>query len=140
MITTVCEKTSRPYRREEDDEIINWFKDNSGMSDFCFRKSEGVWHDFSNFPQESKMLSTPPSIERQYQRLLLPKPMSQQPQYRLVSRGQSLKTGKEVIELHVYNVPRDLWTKMPMKVTIDPELNWTLEELENWTKESWSTH
>ncbi|MCA2593977.1 MAG: hypothetical protein IM526_02300 [Microcystis sp. M38BS1] len=43
-----------------------------------------------------------------------------QPQYRLVSRG--------------------IYQKMPVKVTINPELNWTLEELENWTKESWNTH
>ena len=63
-----------------------------------------------------------------------------QPQYRLVSRGQSLKTGQEVIELHVYNQSRGIYQKMPVKVTINPELNWTLEELENWTKESWNTH
>jgi hypothetical protein len=64
-----------------------------------------------------------------------------QPQYRLVSRGQSLKTGEEIIELHVYNQSRGIWTKMPMKVTINPEcVIKTLEELENWTKESWSTH
>ena len=56
--------------------------------------------------------------------------MSQQPQYRLVSRGQSLKTGEEVIELQVYNVPRDIWTKMPMKVTIFPQLCLTLAEIE----------
>lgn len=42
-----------------------------------------------------------------------------QPQYRLVFRGQSLKTGQEVIELHVYNHPRGIWQKMPVKVTIE---------------------
>ena len=130
MVTIVCKKTSRLYRREEDDEIINWFKNNSIMSDFCFRKFEGVWHDFSNFPQESKILNALPSIESQYQRLLLPKPMSQQPQYRLVSRGQSFKTGEEVIELHVYNQSRGIWTKMPMKVTIFPQCCLTLAEIE----------
>lgn len=63
-----------------------------------------------------------------------------QPQYRLVSRGQSF-TGEEVIELHVYNHPRGIWQKMPVKVTINPECTIkTLEELENWTKESWDTH
>ena len=63
-----------------------------------------------------------------------------QPQYRLVCRGQSLKTGQEVIELHVYNQSRGIYQKMPVKVTINPELNWTLEELESWIKESWNTH
>jgi hypothetical protein len=48
---------------------------------------------------------------------------------------------EEIIELHVYNQSRGIWTKMPMKVTINPEcVIKTLEELENWTKESWSTH
>lgn len=63
-----------------------------------------------------------------------------QPQYRLVSRGQSF-TGQEIIELHVYNLPRGIWQKMPVKVIINPECVFkTLEELENWTKESWGTH
>lgn len=63
-----------------------------------------------------------------------------QPQYRLVSRGQSF-TGQEVIELHIYNQSRGIWQKMPVKVTINPEcVIKTLEELENWAKESWSTH
>jgi hypothetical protein len=31
-----------------------------------------------------------------------------QPEYRLVSRGQSLKTGEEIIELHVHNLPRGI--------------------------------
>jgi len=31
-----------------------------------------------------------------------------QPQYRLVSRGQSIKTGKEIIELHVHIIPRGI--------------------------------
>ena len=64
-----------------------------------------------------------------------------QPQYRLVSRGQSFKTGQEVIELHVYNIPRGIWQKMPVEVTINPEcVIKPLKELENWTKESWGTH
>ena len=63
-----------------------------------------------------------------------------QPQCRLVSRGQSF-TGEEVIELHIYNQSRGIWQKMPVKVTINPEcVIKTLEELENWAKESWSTH
>ena len=53
-----------------------------------------------------------------------------QPEYRLVSRGQSLKTGEEVIELHVYNPSRGIWTKMPMKVTIGPQCCLTLAEIE----------
>ena len=60
-----------------------------------------------------------------------------QPQYRLVSRGQSF-TGEEVIELHVYNQSRGIWQKMPVKVTIIPEC--AIKTLEDWTKESWSTH
>ncbi len=63
-----------------------------------------------------------------------------QPEYRLVSRGQSLKTGEEIIELHVHNLPRGIQQKMPLEIKIVPELNWTLEELENWIKESWGTH
>lgn len=63
-----------------------------------------------------------------------------QPQYRLVSRGQSF-TGQEVIELHVYNQSCGIYQKMPVKVTINPECTIkTLEELENWTKENWNTH
>jgi hypothetical protein len=66
---------------------------------------------------------------------------NKQPQYRLVSRGQSFKTGQEVIELHVYNQSRGIWQKMPVKVTINPDCIFkTLEELENWIKESWNTH
>lgn len=52
-----------------------------------------------------------------------------QPQYRLISRGQSF-TGQEVIELHVYNPSRGIWTKMPMKVTIVPQCCLTLAEIE----------
>ena len=63
-----------------------------------------------------------------------------QPQYRLVSRGQSIKTGKEIIELYVHIIPRGRWEKMPLQISINPELNWSLEELENWIKESWGTH
>jgi hypothetical protein len=63
-----------------------------------------------------------------------------QPEYRLVSRGQSLKTGEEIIELHVHVLPRGRWEKMPLEVKVIPEINWTLEEIENWIKESWSTH
>jgi len=29
---------------------------------------------------------------------------------------------------------------MPLQISINPELNWSLEELENWIKESWGTH
>ena len=159
MITTtiVCEKTSRPYRREEEDEIIRWFKDNSILADFCFRRSEAVWRDLRYFPQESTVLEIPPKLEIQYQETLksfevltittrvhfdkkVSSMTSNRPQYRLVSRGQSF-TGQEVIELHVYNQSRGIWQKMPVKVTINPEcVIKTLEELENWTKESWSTH
>jgi hypothetical protein len=65
--TIVCEKTSRPYRREEDDEIIRWFKDNSIFADFSFRKSAGMWH-YHGYPfQLSKALDTNPDIEIQYQ-------------------------------------------------------------------------
>lgn len=144
--TIVCEKTSRPYRREEDDEIIRWFKDNSIIADFTFRKSEGVWR-YHGYPfQLSKTLDTNPDIEIQYQESrtkdfkIKTTQIPKQPQYRLVSRGQSF-TGQEVIELHVYNQSRGIYQKMPMKVTINPEcVIKTLEELENWTKESWDTH
>jgi hypothetical protein len=72
MITTTtiaCEKTSHSYRREEDDEIIRWFKDNSIFVDFSFRKSEGVWR-YHGYPfQLSKVLEFPPDIELQYQKL-----------------------------------------------------------------------
>jgi hypothetical protein len=68
--TIVCEKTSRPYRREEDDEIIRWFKDNSIIADFCFRKSDGIWR-YHGYPfQLSKALESPPDIELQYQETL----------------------------------------------------------------------
>jgi len=124
--TIVCEETSRPYRREENNEIIRWFKDSSIMADFAFRKSEGVWRDHRCTFELSKILDNPPpNIELQYQRSLLPS----QPQYRLVSRGQSF-TGEEVIELHVYNRPRGIWQKMPTKVSINPECCLTLAEIE----------
>lgn len=65
--TIVCGKTSRPYRREEDNEIIRWFKDNSIIADFSFRKSAGIWH-YHGYPfQLSKALESPPDIELQYQ-------------------------------------------------------------------------
>jgi hypothetical protein len=69
--TIVCEKTSRLYRREENDEIIRWFKDNSVIADFCFRKSEGIWR-YHGYPfQLSKALESPPDIELQYQGSLI---------------------------------------------------------------------
>jgi hypothetical protein len=49
-----------------------------------------------------------------------------QPQYRLVSRGQSF-TGQEVIELHVYNQSRGIYQKMPVKVTLEDGI--TLDDL-----------
>lgn len=55
--------------------------------------------------------------------------MTTEPQYRLVSRGQSF-TGEEVIELHVYNQSRGIWQKMPTKVSINPECCLTLAEIE----------
>lgn len=64
--TILCEKTSRPYRREEDDEIIRWFVGDSILSDFSFRKTEGVWR--YSFQLTTKNLDSPPDIELQYQK------------------------------------------------------------------------
>lgn len=137
--TTPSGKTYE-YTRGESSYGIEW-RSIEGKMKYSYNRHEDKWycHAF-NTPAPLNDLHENCSVwlEKQFQQS---KPVIlAYPQYRLVSRGQSFKTGEEVIELHVYNVPRDIWTKMPMKVTIISELNWTLEELENWTKESWSTH
>lgn len=55
-----------------------------------------------------------------------------QPQYRLVSRGQSFK-GEEAIELHVYNQSRGIYEKVPAKVTLEDGI--TLDALKQKHKQ-----
>jgi hypothetical protein len=121
------------YERTEDESSIEWRIANEYLF-YTYNKPEKTWY--------SHHLKCPTVrredgcyLETEFKNSQVPP----QPQYCLVSRGKSF-TGQEVIELHVYNPPRGIWQKMPVKVTIISELNWTLEELENWTKESWSTH
>jgi hypothetical protein len=55
-----------------------------------------------------------------------------QPQYRLVSRGQSF-TGQEVIELHIYNQSRGIYEKVPAKITLENGV--TFDDLRNKYRE-----
>ena len=54
------------------------------------------------------------------------------PQYRLVLRGQSFKTGEEVVELQVYNQSRGIYEKVSAKVTLEEGI--TLDDLRTGLK------
>lgn len=135
------DKLGLTYERTEDESSIEW-RTMEGRLQYTYKKPENMWywHGYNPLVAIDPLLRTCVKLERDFQE----QQHSQLPtqiQYRLVSRGQSFKTGEEVIELHVYNIPRGIWQKMPVKVIINPECVFkTLEELENWIKESWGTH
>jgi hypothetical protein len=130
------------YERTEDESSIEW-RTLEGRLKYTYKKPQNMWycHGFNPpAPIDALHRGCLVRLEVKFQEQQH-RQVPSQPQYRLVSRGQSFKTGQEVIELHVYNQSRGIYQKMPVKVTIDPECAIkTLEELENWIKESWGTH
>ena len=115
----VCD--GQTYIRREDAGTIRW----SGSAiDYTatYRKMDGLW-----FRSDIRGSVLNCFLEQHYQEQKKAEPTP--PQLRLVSRGQSTSTGKEVIEIHAYNHSRGIWEKLPIDASIVSGCYWTLEEI-----------
>ena len=115
------------YTRGENSYGIEW-RSVEGKMKYSYNLYEDKWycHAF-NTPAPLDDLHEGCSVwlEREFQNGKLA--ILADPQYRLVLRGQSFKTGEEVIELQVYNQPRGIYEKVPAKVTLEDGI--TLDDL-----------